>query len=98
MATNVMIRPVGDRLVVRRDDVSDVTPGGIVLPNNATEKPSRGKVVAVGPGKLREDGGRCDMDVADGDTVIFNNYSGTEVELDGETYLVLRESDVLFVA
>ena len=74
-----------------------MTPGGIVLPDASKDKPARGRVVAVGSGKLLDDGSRVAMEVADGDTVVFSTYGGTDVDIDGETFVVLRESDVLFV-
>ena len=97
MSTNVIARPIADRIVVKREDVSDVTPGGIVLPDAAQDKPTRGRVVAVGSGRLLDDGSRVAMEVNEGDTVVFSAYGGTEVEIGGEAFIVLRESDVLFV-
>jgi len=91
------IRPLDDRIVVKPSDPEEKTPGGIVLPDTAKEKPQRGEVIAAGPGKLLEDGERAEMLVKVGDEVLYGKYSGTEVELDGEKYVILRESDVLAV-
>jgi len=89
------IRPLEDRIVVKPFDPEEKTPGGIVLPDTAKEKPQQGEVIAAGVGKLLESGERAEMLVKVGDTVLYGKYSGTEVELDGETYVILRESDVL---
>jgi chaperonin GroES len=88
------LTPLGDRLVVRTLGVDEVTPTGIVLPDTAQEKPQRGEVLAVGPGRLDE-GERIPVDLVAGDTVVFTKYGGTEVRVDGEDLLILRESDVL---
>ncbi len=96
--TNLKVRPLEDRVVVQPDEAEERTAGGIVLPQNAREKPMQGKVVAVGPGKLIEKSGeRAEMCLKIGDTVVYGKYSGTEIELDGEDYVILRESDVLAV-
>lgn len=97
MSTTTIAKPIADRIVVKREAADEVTPGGIVLPDNAKDKPTRGRVVAVGSGRLLDDGTRCPMEVAEGDNVVFGAYGGTEVEIDGEELIVLRESDVLFV-
>ena len=97
MATAVTAKPIGDRIIVKRAEANDVTPGGIVLPDAAKDRPSRGQVVAVGAGRLLDDGARSAMEVSEGDTVVFSTYGGTDVEIEGEDYVVLRESDVLFV-
>jgi chaperonin GroES len=89
------LKPLGDRLIVRVVDEEETTASGIVLPDTAKEKPQRGKVVAVGDGKLDEDGDRIPVDVAEGDEVLYSKYGGTEIEVEGEDLLVLRESDVL---
>ena len=91
----IKIRPLDDRVVVKPLDAEEVTAGGIVLPDAAKEKPQRGKVVAVGVGKLLDSGNRGELSVAVGDEVIFGKYGGSEVEVDGEEYKILRESDIL---
>ncbi len=92
------IRPLDDRVVVERFEAEERTAGGIVLPDSAREKPQRGKVIATGPGKLLEKSGeRGQMSVKVGDSVFYGKYSGTEVELQGETYVILRESDILAI-
>ena len=88
------LQPLGDRLIVRSIEAEDVTASGIVLPDTAKEKPQRGTVLAAGPGRF-EDGKRIPLDVAEGDEVIYSKYGGTEVKIDGEDLLILRESDVL---
>jgi len=94
-ATKVNLRPLDDRLVVEPNEAEDVTAGGIVLPDSAKEKPQRGTVVAVGPGKLLDSGERGTLSVAVGDEVIYGKYSGTEIEVNGVDVKILRESDVL---
>ena len=89
------LRPLDDRLVVQPNEAEDVTAGGIVLPDSAKEKPQRGTVVAVGPGKLLDSGERGTLSVAVGDEVIYGKYGGSEVEVNGEEYKILRESDIL---
>jgi len=89
------LKPLGDRLIVRVVEEEERTASGIVLPDTAKEKPQRGKVVAVGDGKLDEDGDRIPVDVSEGDEVLYSKYGGTEIEVEGEELLVLRESDVL---
>ena len=91
------IRPLHDRLVVKRLEETRTSPGGIVIPDTAAEKPIRGKVVAVGQGKVLDNGERRTLDVKAGDEVLFGKYSGSEVKIDGEELLVLREEDVLGV-
>jgi chaperonin GroES len=91
----VNIRPLDDRVVVQPLEAEETTAGGIVLPDSAKEKPQRGKVVAVGPGKLLDSGVRGALSVTVGDEVIFGKYGGSEVEIDGVEYKILRESDVL---
>ena len=91
----VNIRPLDDRVVVQPMEAEQTTAGGIVLPDSAKEKPQRGKVVAVGPGKLLENGQRGGLSVQVGDEVIFGKYGGSEVEVDGEEVKILRESDIL---
>ena len=90
------LKPLGDRLIVRAIDEEETTASGIVLPDTAKEKPSKGQVLAVGDGKLNEDTGkRTPLDVVEGDEVLYSKYGGTEIKVDGEDLLVLRESDVL---
>lgn len=91
------IRPLGERLVVKSLEEEEKTPSGIIMPDTAKEKPQKGQVLAVGPGKVLENGTRQAMEVKSGDTVIFAKYSGSEVKVDGEEVLILRESDVLAI-
>ena len=91
----ISLRPLDDRLVVQPLEAEETTAGGIVLPDNAQEKPQRGKVLATGPGKLLDSGNRGELSVTVGDEVIFGKYGGSEVEIDGEELKILRESDVL---
>jgi chaperonin GroES len=93
MAMN--LKPLADRVIVKPIIKEEVTKGGIVLPDTAKEKPQEGEIVAVGPGKLGEDGKRIEMEVKKGDRVIYAKYAGTEWKYDNEEYLILRESDVL---
>lgn len=97
-AKKLKIRPLEDRVVVERFDAEEMTAGGIVLPDSAREKPQQGKVIAVGPGKLLEKSGeRGEMSVKVGDRVFYGKYAGTEVDLQGDEYVILRESDILAV-
>ena len=89
------LRPLDDRVVVKRLEAEEKTAGGIILPDNAKEKPQRGEVVAVGPGKLLDSGNRATPDVVAGDKVLFGKYSGTEVKVDGVELLIMRENDIL---
>jgi chaperonin GroES len=89
------IKPLGDRVVVLPSPREETTRGGILLPDTAKEKPQEGKVVAVGPGRLTDEGKTIPMEVAAGDTVIYAKYSGTEVRLDEQDYLILSERDIL---
>ena len=89
------IRPLNDRILVKRLEGEEKTAGGIIIPDSAKEKPAEGEVVAVGPGKLNEAGARVAMDVAVGDRVLFSKYGGTEVKLDGQEVLIINESDIL---
>lgn len=91
------LKPLADRVIVRQNDAEEKTKSGIVLPDSAKEKPTKGKVLAVGPGKLDDNGKRHEVAVAVGDLVIYGKYSGTEVEADGEKFVILRESDILGV-
>lgn len=98
-AKRLKIRPLDDRVLVERNEAEEMTSGGIVLPDSAREKPQQGKVLATGPGKLLEKSGeRGQMSVKVGDSVFYGKYSGTEVELEGETYVILRESDILAIS
>ena len=96
-AKKIKFRPLDDRVLVEPSDEEEVTAGGIVLPDTAREKPQRGRIIAVGPGKLLDDGKRGELDVKVGDEVFYGKYSGTEVEMNGEKYVILRESDILAV-
>ena len=91
----VKLQPLADRLVVKPIEKEEVTKGGIVLPDTAREKPQEGKVIAVGPGRLSEDGKRLAMDVKVGDIVVYAKYGGTEIKIDDEELIILRESDIL---
>ena len=88
------LKPLHDKVLVKRTDEEQTTPGGIVLPGSATEKPSQGEVVAVGPGKRQENGDVSPLGVKVGDLVIFGQYGGNEVKIDGDEYLILSESDI----
>ena len=90
-------RPLHDRILVKRLDEGEQKIGGIIIPDTAKEKPQQGKVVAVGAGKIKDDGGRITLDVKAGDTILFGKYSGQEIKLDGEEFLILREDEVLAV-
>jgi len=89
------LKPLDDRVVIEPLEAEEKTPGGIVLPDTAKEKPMRGKVVATGPGKMLEDGKRADMGVKKGDEVIYGKYSGTEIKIKGKEYVIVREGDLL---
>ena len=89
------LKPLGDRLIVKALEEEQTTASGIVLPDTAKEKPQKGKVLAVGDGKIDDNGSRVPLDVAEGDEVLYSKYGGTEIKIDGEELLVLRESDVL---
>lgn len=93
----INIKPLDDRIVVEQHEAEERTAGGIVLPDNAKEKPTRGKVLAVGPGKLLDSGNRGPLSVRVGDDVFYGKYSGTEVTISGKKYTVIRESDVLAI-
>ena len=95
MATS--LKPLGDRVIVKAREKEEMTKSGIALPDTASEKPQEGSVLAVGPGRVLDNGKRIEMDVKTGDKVLFAKYAGTEVKLDGEDYLVIRESDLLAV-
>ena len=89
------VRPLHDRIIVQRLDESEQKVGGIISPDTAKEKPQQGKVIAVGQGKVKDDGKRQPLDVKDGDTILFGKYSGQEIKIDGEEYLIMREEEIL---
>ena len=91
------LHPLHDRVVIRRLEEENKTKGGIVIPDSATEKPSRGEIIAAGPGKTCKDGKLCALAVKVGDKVLFGKYSGTEVEIEGDKLVVMREDDILAV-
>jgi chaperonin GroES len=91
------IRPLNDRILVKRLEEEEKTAGGIIIPDSAKEKPAEGSIVAVGPGKMNEKGDRVAMDVKVGDNVLFSKYGGTDVKIEGEDYLIMREDDILGV-
>lgn len=91
------IKPLQDRLLVQRVEVGEQKKGGIIIPDTAKEKPMEGKVMAVGGGKVREDGTKAPMDLKIGDRILFGKYAGTEIKLDDQEYLIMREDDVLGV-
>jgi chaperonin GroES len=90
-------RPLHDRILVQRIEEGEQKIGGIIIPDSAKEKPQQGKVVAVGSGKVKDDGGRIPLDVKAGDHILFGKYSGQEIKLDGEEYLIMREDEVLAI-
>jgi chaperonin GroES len=91
------VRPLHDRIIVQRLEEGEQTIGGIIVPDSAKEKPQQGKVIAAGNGKVKDDGKRIALDVKAGDTILFGKYSGQEIKLDGEEYLIMREDEVLAV-
>ena len=91
------VRPLADRILVKREDPSETVKGGIIIPDTAKEKPQEGKVVAVGPGKTGDDGKQVKLEVKVGDRILMGKYSGTEVKIDGVEHLIMREDDVLAV-
>jgi chaperonin GroES len=91
------IRPLADKVLVERVEAEAKTAGGIVLPDTAKEKPQRGKIIAVGEGKLLEDGTRREVQVKKGDIVLFTSYAGSEIKMDGKEYLIMDESDIMAV-
>ena len=96
-ATKVVLKPLEDRIVVRTLEAEQTTASGLVIPDTAKEKPQEGTVIAVGSGRLLDNGDRAAMDVREGDRVLFAKYGGTEFKLDGEEYLVLKENDILAI-
>ena len=91
------VRPLHDRLIVQRLEEGEQQIGGIIIPDTAKEKPQRGKVFAVGAGKVKDDGERQPLDVKDGDTILFGKYSGQDIKIDGNEYLIMREDEVLAI-
>src|SRR5438309_11785302 len=91
------IRPLHDRIIVQRLEEGEQKVGGIIIPDTAKEKPQQGKVIAAGNGKTKDDGKRIPLDVSAGDTILFGKYSGQEIKLDGEDYLIVREDEVLAI-
>jgi chaperonin GroES len=91
------IKPLADRILVRRVEEEEVKKGGIIIPETAKEKPQQAEVIAVGPGAIGEDGKRIALDVKKGDRILMGKYSGTEVKIDGEEYIIMREDDVLAI-
>ena len=94
---NVNLRPLADRVIVKPMEAEETTKGGIILPDTAKEKPIEGTIVAVGPGRVTEDGKSIKMEVKVGDKVLYGKYSGTEVTVEGEDYLIMRESDIFAI-
>ena len=94
---DVNVQPLADRVVVKPLEEAEQMRGGLYIPDTAKEKPSQGEVMAVGPGKLSDEGARLEMDVSVGNKVLYGKYSGTDVTLDGQEYLILRESDILAI-
>ncbi len=91
------VKPLADRVLVKRIEEEEVRKGGIIIPDTAKEKPQKGEVIAVGPGRVDENGKRIPMEVKVGDKVIFSKYAGSEVKIDGEEYLIMREDDILAI-
>ncbi len=95
--SRVGIRPVGEKVIVKRLEASEITAGGIVLPDSAREKPKRGEVMSVGSGRMLDTGKRQTLQVNEGDQVLFSSYSGTEVKVRGEEFIIMDESDILAI-
>ena len=95
--TKLNLRPLGDRVILQRAEAEEKTAGGILLPESAKDKPKEGKIVAVGDGKILDNGDRLSMNVKTGDRVLFSSYAGTEVKVGGEEYLIMGESDILAI-
>ena len=91
------VRPLHDRIIVQRIEEGEQKVGGIIIPDSAKEKPQQGKVIAAGSGKVKDDGNRTPLDVKAGDLILFGKYSGQEIKLDGEEYLIMREDEVLAI-
>ncbi len=96
-ATSVNIRPLGDRVVIKPANKEEVSAAGVILPDTAKEKPQKGTIVAVGPGKILDNGQRQAPEVSEGETVLYAKYAGTEVKIEGEEYLILSEKDILAI-
>ncbi|MEM6855018.1 MAG: co-chaperone GroES [Planctomycetota bacterium] len=96
-ATKTSIKPLDDRVLVKPQEAEEKTASGIYLPEGAKEKPQHGKIVAAGPGKLNDDGSRSKLTVKKGDTVLYGKYAGTEIDVDGVTHMIMRESELLGV-
>ena len=94
---SMSLKPLGNRVVIEPIEQEDITSGGIVLPETAKEKPQKGTIISVGPGERDEDGKYIPMDVKEGDTVLFAKYAGTEIKVDGDKLLILKESDILAI-
>lgn len=94
MSKKLKIRPLHDRLIIKRLTEEEKTAGGIIIPDSAKEKPQEGEVVAVGNGKILDDGKKCPLEVKVGDKVLFSKYSGNEIKVDGQEYLIMKEEDV----
>jgi chaperonin GroES len=97
MTDTLLIKPLGDRVVIKPKPKDEITSSGIVLPDTANHKPQEGSVLSVGPGRVLDSGKRVEMDVKPGDSVLFARYTGTEVKLDGDEYLLIREGDLLAI-
>jgi chaperonin GroES len=93
----MQVRPLHDRVIVKRVEEKEMVKGGIIIPDTAKEKPMEGEVIAVGPGKILDDGKRSSMDVKAGDRILFGKYAGTEIKIDDQEYLILREEEILAV-
>jgi chaperonin GroES len=96
-ATQVKLKPLEDRVVVQASEAEQTTASGLVIPDTAKEKPQQGKVIAVGPGRISDQGERITLDVSEGDTVVYSKYGGTEIKLGGEEYLILSARDILAI-
>jgi chaperonin GroES len=95
--TKTKVKPLADRILVRRLEETETSRGGIIIPDTAKEKPQQGEVIAVGPGKLNDDGARVAPEVSVGDRILMSKYAGTEVKIEGEDFIIMREDDVLGV-
>jgi chaperonin GroES len=95
--SGMKVRPLHDRVLVKRVEEKEVVKGGIIIPDTAKEKPMEGEVIAAGPGKIMEDGKRAPMDVKAGDRILFGKYSGTEIKVDDQDYVIMREDEILAV-
>ncbi len=93
----IKVRPLHDRIIVQRLEEEEKTKGGIIIPDTATEKPIEGKIIAVGAGKINKDGKKVPLEVKKGDRVLYAKYGGTEVKIDGEEYLIMKEDDILAI-